>query len=274
MDARVKPGHDDRRVAYNCPVIYLGHKDESGVALVRYKQLRETLADEIASGIHPVGGRFPTEFELCDRFGVSRHTVREALRALEDNGLMARQAGAGTTVLARAREPRYTRIVGSLEELSDYAADTRFEKRHEGMVHARAALAELLGCEPGSRWLRYAGLRRRAANGAPVCWTEIYVAEPYISVREDGAEDEAPVYERIRRRFKLEIAEVEQRVSATAMPADIAGVLDSAPGAPALVTRRRYFAEGSVPFEVSLSLHPGDRYAFVQTLRRSDSKVP
>jgi GntR family transcriptional regulator len=241
--------------------------------LVRYKELRETLADEIAAGVHPVGARLPTEYELCDRFGVSRHTVREALRELEDNGLLSRQAGAGTTVLARGREPRYSRIVGSLEELSDYAADTRFEKSHEGMVHARAALADLLGAEPGSRWLRYAGLRWQGDPPVPVCWTEIYVAEPYISVREDGVGGEAPVYERIRRRFGLNIAEVEQRVSATSMPADIAALLESEPSAPALVTRRRYFAEGQVPFEVSLSLHPGDRYAFVQTLRRTDGKV-
>ncbi|HLG85593.1 MAG TPA: GntR family transcriptional regulator [Alphaproteobacteria bacterium] len=242
--------------------------------MARYKELRETLAEEIAAGIHPVGGRFPTEFELCDRFGVSRHTVREALRALEGKGLLSRQAGAGTTVLARASEPHYTRIVGSLEELSDYATDTRFEKRYEGILHARETLAELLGAPAGGRWLRLAGMRWQGEERVPVCWTEIYVAEPYIAVRNDGIENGAPVYERIRRRFNLEIAEVEQRVSATPMPADIAALLTSEPGAPALLTRRRYFAEGGgLPFEVSLSLHPADRYAFVQTLRRTDGKV-
>src|SRR6201996_1425652 len=77
------------------------------VAMTRYKELRQILADEIAAGKHAVGGRFPTEFELCDRFGVSRHTVREALRLLQDQGLLARQAGLGTTVLAHTPGTQY-----------------------------------------------------------------------------------------------------------------------------------------------------------------------
>ena len=61
--------------------------------MTRYMELRQTLAAEIAAGAFAVGAKFPTEYELCDRFSVSRHTVREALRALEDQGLLARQAG-------------------------------------------------------------------------------------------------------------------------------------------------------------------------------------
>jgi len=238
--------------------------------MVRYKELRETLAREIAAGIHPVGARFPTEYQLCDRFQVSRHTVREALRTLEEGGLLSRTAGAGTIVLARSPEAQYVQTVGSLDELAHYAAETRFEKRHEGIVHARQGLADLLGTEPGGRWLRFAGPRRVADRPLPVCWTEIFVAEPYFAVRESP--DDGPLYDRIRRRFGLEISEVEQRVEAMAMPADVAPLLEAPPGAPALMTRRRYFAGGETPFEISLSLHPGDRYAFTQVLRRANGR--
>lgn len=231
-------------------------------------ELRETLAQEIATGIHPVGGRFPTEYQLCDRFGVSRHTVREALRALEDNGLLSRQAGAGTKVLARTSETRYSRLADTLDDLSDSFAGTRLEIGHEGIVRVRETLAELLGAEPDGRWLRYAGIRRRIDSPLPICWNEIYIAEPYFGIRGHAEADEASIHESIRRRYKIEASEVEQRVGAIAMPTDIAHLLDCVPGVPALVTRRRYFAGGSVPFEISLSLHPGDRHAFVQTLRR------
>jgi DNA-binding GntR family transcriptional regulator len=130
-------------------------------------------------------------------------------------------------------------------------------------------LADLLGTEIGGRWLRFAGLRWLVARPVPVCWTEIFVAEPYFAVRDQDGQ--GPIYDRIRRRFGLEIREVEQRVTATAMPADIAPLLNAEPNTPALVTRRRYFAEGTTPFEVSLSLHPGDRYAFTQRLHRANS---
>jgi GntR family transcriptional regulator len=236
--------------------------------LTRYKELRQILANEIATGIFTVGGRFPTEYELCERFGVSRHTVREALRALEDQGLLSRQAGSGTTVLARTRAPLYTQTFDSLAGLLDYATDTVFEKRHEGFVTIREGLAQTLGCNVGERWLRFAGLRRLGVDGIPICWTEIFVAEAYAAVRDSVATETTPIYELLQRQFGLEIAELEQRVSARSMPPEVAGTLGVAAQSPALMTRRRYFTDQVQPFEITLSIHPGERYAHTQRLQR------
>ena len=52
------------------------------------------------------------------------------------------------------------------------------------------------------------------------------------------------------------------------MPAEIAKALDTEPDRPALMTRRRYFAGTADPFEITLSIHPGDRYTSTQRLRR------
>jgi len=238
--------------------------------MTRYKELRQILADEIATGKHAVGGRFPTEFELCDRFGVSRHTVREALRILQDQGLLSRQAGSGTTVLARSRAALYSQTLDSLDNLSDYAAETRFDCRHEGFVTLRGTLAETLGCDCGERWLRLAGLRRAVLDDSAICWTEIFIAEPYASIRGQAAQETGSIYKLIVRRFRIEISEVEQRVSALSVPPEIAAALSVGPAAPALLTRRRYFADGPAPFEITLSIHPGDRYAHTQRLKRGN----
>jgi GntR family transcriptional regulator len=66
---------------------------------VLYLQILRSLKDEIVKGIYPVGSQLPTEEELCDRFSVSRYTVREALRRLRDDRLVASRRGAGTVVL-------------------------------------------------------------------------------------------------------------------------------------------------------------------------------
>jgi GntR family transcriptional regulator len=58
----------------------------------------QSLRQAIAQGTFRPGSQLPTEAELCQMLGVSRTVVREALRVLEDDGLVARRHGVGTFV--------------------------------------------------------------------------------------------------------------------------------------------------------------------------------
>jgi DNA-binding FadR family transcriptional regulator len=64
-----------------------------------YRQIAEQLRDLINNGEYPVGGRLPSERELADNLGVSRPSVREALIALEVEGLVRINVGSGIYVL-------------------------------------------------------------------------------------------------------------------------------------------------------------------------------
>jgi GntR family transcriptional regulator len=68
-----------------------------------WSSIREDLAQRIASGKMPPGSQLPPEPELATGFGVSRATVREALRSLEEDGFLTRTRGAGTFVTHRPR---------------------------------------------------------------------------------------------------------------------------------------------------------------------------
>jgi GntR family transcriptional regulator len=59
---------------------------------------QEELRQAITGGIFQPGSQIPTEAELCEMLGVSRTVVREALRVLEDDGLVVRRHGVGTFV--------------------------------------------------------------------------------------------------------------------------------------------------------------------------------
>src|SRR5512141_623437 len=58
----------------------------------------QELRQAITGGTFRPGSQLPTEAELCEALGVSRTVVREALRVLEDEGLVARRHGVGTFV--------------------------------------------------------------------------------------------------------------------------------------------------------------------------------
>src|SRR5256885_12119936 len=64
----------------------------------RSVQVREELTQRIDSGVLAAGSRLPSEPALATELGVSRATLREALRALENEGLVRRMWGAGTFV--------------------------------------------------------------------------------------------------------------------------------------------------------------------------------
>ena len=67
------------------------------------QQIASTIEDKIRSGIYKVGDRLPTEPQLSVRFGVSRGTVREALKSLSSLGLLESRQGSGTYVKAKER---------------------------------------------------------------------------------------------------------------------------------------------------------------------------
>jgi GntR family transcriptional regulator len=74
-----------------------------------YLQVVRALKDEIVTGVHPVGSQLPTEEELCERFSVSRYTVRKASRRLREDNLVSSRQGAGTIVVPPARSTPFQR---------------------------------------------------------------------------------------------------------------------------------------------------------------------
>lgn len=73
------------------------------------------IKNQIFSGRIPAGHRLPSENELCEQFGVSRTTVRDALRVLESQGLVEIKVGAGGG--AFVSEPHHETVSESLSNM-------------------------------------------------------------------------------------------------------------------------------------------------------------
>jgi len=233
-----------------------------------YQQIRRTLTDEIMSGRYAAGDKFPPENELCDRFGVSRQTVREAIRELQSRGLLKRRRGAGTIVCGRQDPTLFVQEIDTLGRLFDAAQDTRLDRKSEGLIVMRESLAGLLGCDPGGSWLRFAGLRWHVARNIKLCWTEIFVARKYADVRKHVTEQTAGIFTLLEKNFGVVPARLEQEISAVAIDDKHAAELDAKAGSPGLFVLRRYFDPAGELYQIAISLYPADRFTMKTQLLR------
>lgn len=132
--------------------------------------IADRLTGEIREGHYRAGDRLPTEAALSSRFGVNRHTVRRALAAMADAGLIHTRRGAGAFVAARPTVYPIGRRVRFHQNLA--AAGQTPEKRVL-RVETRAAgprEAAALALAPGAEVHVYEGLS--LADGVPIALFE------------------------------------------------------------------------------------------------------
>ena len=94
-----------------------------------YLQVKECLEERICTQVYPKGGKMPSEKELCDEFGVSRITIRQALELLETMGLTSSVHGKGTFVKANKIDSTLQKIrsFGETLAVKGYHGHTKIE---------------------------------------------------------------------------------------------------------------------------------------------------
>ena len=102
---------------------------EANSVIPLYKQIVRALSDSIANGTYRPGDKLPTEAELIEQFGVSRITVRSAIKEIEDAGLVKRARGKGTFVSS---------------DTQMYAADDRESFTHSCQLAGKQASTRVL----------------------------------------------------------------------------------------------------------------------------------
>lgn len=237
--------------------------------MTRYRKIAEDLIAQIRGGRLPVGGVLPGELQLMDDYGASRHTIRDALRQLEELGLVERRRGVGTRVLQRRPSRAYVHRVNSPSELMKYPRESRMQVSGSGAVVLTAAQAALTGCKAGSRWMRIRAVRRMPGRRPPICQLDLYVRPKFAAVVPQVGRTRDLVYQLIERRYGVHVTEVGVEIMARPMPADAAAALGVEPGSPSMTVVRRYRDEHGELLCLSVTEHAGDRYTFAQTLKRA-----
>ena len=222
-----------------------------------YRQVEQHLVEQIAHGHYAVGDLLPTEAELCEAHGVSRHTIRQALRRIHDLGMIERRTSAGTRVVSATPVAGYQPVVQSPDDIVSFVQDTRILRAEAGEVRADREIARRLRCRVGTTWFRLAGPRvRRDGSPLPLCWSEQYL-RPDV--------DREPLITGDFEATEMRGQRIEQEITAEILDERRARALEAEPGSAALVVTRRHY-QGRTLISVGVHIHPADRYSIRSVL--------
>jgi DNA-binding GntR family transcriptional regulator len=237
---------------------------------LHFADIARDLTEGIAAGRYPVGSVLPGELELCASYGTSRHTIRAALHELQQLGLVSRKKNAGTRVESLAPRNDFRPSLGSLEDLIQFGTSNRRVVQAIDISAVKGELAKTLGCVSGARWLKISSLRVDNDTQRPIGWTDVYVDPEYVEIGElVKAEPDTLVSTLIERRYGRRVAEIRQVVRAVSIAEPEARALQAPAGMAGLEIVRQYFDASGKIFEVSITVHPSDRFAVSMRLQRS-----
>jgi len=228
-----------------------------------WHQVERAILARISEGHWPTGSRIPAEDQLCKLLGVSRITVRHALRNLEESGTLRREHGRGTFVRSAALVAGTRNLTSFTDEMATLGMHAGSRLIARDAIPATAPMAAALEIGEGERVVRIR--RLRLGDNAPI---GIQTAHLRFD-RAGGLLDEevtGSLYAHLQARYGIVPSEASEVYRVGAVSEDEASLLEVAAGSPAFVVERTT-VDARGPFEFTLSTMRGDRYLIRSTLR-------
>jgi GntR family transcriptional regulator len=222
-----------------------------------WHQAGEALRALIADGTWPDGTQIPNEAKLSEMLGISRITVRHALRNLEEVGLLRREHGRGTFVRSSTVIAGVRGLTSFTQEMAERGLVVGSRVLELAEIPAAAEVADALEIPVGTPVCMIR--RLRAGNNLPMGIQTAYLPASRVPGLAAWSEPLPSLYELLRNRFGIipEVAREIYRVG-TVSAAD-AEFLDVPAGSPAFIVQR-IASDSKAPFEFTLSTMRGDRY--------------
>jgi len=199
-----------------------------------YYQLANLLTEKIVSRELLTGDRLPTEVELVQQYGISRITVRQALRLLEEEGLIRREVGRGTFVTEYRPFTGALKVEGSLEDVISLGQNP-VKVIDVQTVKAAPEDAEKMGIPVRSLIVRARRIR-------------LYHDEPYSHIVNDlpaeigkkltKSDWKGVILKIIEDKLGIPLRDAEQTVRAALADSQLARLLNTKVGAPLLAVER------------------------------------
>ncbi|WP_432364035.1 GntR family transcriptional regulator [Sporosarcina sp. UB5] len=225
-----------------------------------YVQVIERLKEDIAAGIFKENERFPSEFELARTLGVSRATLREAFRVLEEEKVIVRKHGVGTFVNPR---PLFTSGIEQLSSVSSMISDagmvpgTIFMEVQESLPNE-----EMIGkfdCETNDSLVTIK--RVRTADGEPVVYCIDHVLSKNLEVGSDVLLNDS-IFDSLEKSGRIRIVQAVANIEPVGYDDEASSILRCGVDVPLLVLLQQHYSEEGEMVLYSKNYFRADKFSF------------
>ncbi len=242
------------------PLSVFADLDRSGPVPLYY-QISQKLEKAITEGLLPPGSRLENEISLGDRLGLSRPTIRKAIQALVDNGLLIRRRGVGTQVV-HGQVTRGVELTSLHDDLVRAGKKPTTKLLSLETIRADAHVAQQLAVKVGEDVLRLE--RIRFADNVPVAVLVNYLPSRFQEISDEDLQD-LGLYQWLR--FQgVTVRVAKQKIGARKATNREANLLEVDNGSALLTMDRTAYDDGGAAVEYGLHCYRPDLYSFEATL--------
>ena len=235
------------------------------IGMPLWLQLKHALRD-LATFHLKAGDRIPSEVELCEHYGLSRITVRQAITSLVDEGLLHKQQGRGTFVLAPRRAEPLADIGHFLTTGMDAAPAKDVQVYSAEIMAAPDWLADKLGLQQSEDVHKIRKILKPEADPSAFCTTFVPTRLAPDLLDQDLA---PPIHQILEQRYNLEATSAHEVIEFIKADEFRAGMLFIDLEHPIILVERIAYLEDGQAIKCSRTYYRADRFRFEHRLQRS-----
>lgn len=226
-------------------------------------QLVDDLITKINNKTYDSEDKLPSERELCEIYGMSRITVRNALQELEREGYVHKVHGKGTFVSSSSYRQKLVKLYSFTEEMRKIGKTPKTQVLSFKRVESDKRIAEKLKITPGDSV--YLIVRLRFADDEPLIYETSYIPESRFPDLSKEELEKTPMYTLFFDKYSVSVTRAVEQFSATILSSDEGEYLQTSGNQPGMLVKRTAYYNTEI-IEYTVSVTAGDKFTYTVEL--------
>ena len=222
-------------------------------AVPLYEQIKLVIKDNIINGVYSPGDQLPNEKQLCEKYNVSRITVRRALKELSNEGLIEVLQGKGTFVSKEKLDIKILDLGGYTDSLKSQHHNAKIQIIEKQIIKTNKEVAKALNIKEGDEVLK---LKRLVLDendplGIDIAYFPLSLYPDMI----DKIADDISTFNIIRKDYKITMARAYKEFGVVLAQDEYGELLECTPSEPLFSIKKIIYDIDNKPIHYSTYLH-------------------